>query len=193
VRFPHRDTSRLVIVGPSDFEHTTLENLPAVARCADRLRDVLTNAGAGGFLPEHCLLSDGGMEPAELAGRIQLFASKAEDVLALWMIGHGLIDVDSRKLHFALKRTDPENLYYSALPFDAVKKTIRASTAAIKLLMLDCCFSGKAITDMALAGASEIREILSEEVAVEGTLIVTACSAREIALAPPGDEYTAFT
>lgn len=193
MRFPNRGTSKLVIVAPSDYAHQTLENLPAVAKCANRLRDILTSADAGGFLLEHCLLSDGDLEPKELIGKIQPVASTAEDVLAVWIIGHGLIDVDSRKLHFALKGTDPGNLYYSALPFEALRKIITASPAAIKILMVDCCFSGKAITEMALGGPGEIQAIVSAEVAVEGTLIVTACSGREIALAPPEDEYTAFT
>jgi hypothetical protein len=193
VRFPHPETSRLVIVGPSDYDHDSLENLPAVANCSGQLHTILTDRETGGFLPQNCLVSDGNLEPQRLADRIQKITSEAEDVLALWLIGHGLLDIETRRLHFALKATNPENLYYTALPFDLLRRAIIASPAVIKVLMLDCCFSGRAIAEMAMAGSGGVEEVVRAEVAVEGTCIVTACSGREIALAPPGGKYTAFT
>jgi hypothetical protein len=193
VRFPDRDRSRLVIVGPSDYDHSALENLPAAANCSKRLRAVLAGGDSGGFRPEHCLVSDGNIAPQQLADQIHRFAAAAGDVLALWLIGHGLLDVDNRKLHFALKATDPEDLYYTALPFDRLKRAIRDSPAEIKVLMLDCCFSGRVITEMAMSGSVGLEEVVSAEVAVEGTYIVTACSGRDIAIAPPGGQHTAFT
>ena len=193
MRFPHRETSRLVIVGPSTYDHQALENLPAIANCSKQLQAILTDGNAGGFLPEHCLVSDGDVAPRQLTDRIEQYTSAAQDVLALWLIGHGLLDVETRKLHFALKATNPEDLYYTALPFDRLRRAIRDSPAKIKILMLDFCFSGTAITEMAMTGSREVEEIVGAEVDVEGTCIVTACSGRGIALAPPGGKYTAFT
>ena len=193
MRFPHLETSRLVIVGPSDYDHESLENLPAVANCSSQLHTILTDRETGGFLPQNCLVSDGNLEPQRLADRIQKITSEAEDVLAFWLIGHGLLDIETRRLHFALKATNPEKLYYTALPFDLLRRAIIASPAVIKVLMLDCCFSGRAIAEMAMAGSGGVEEVVRAEVAVEGTCIVTACSGHGIALAPPGGKYTAFT
>ena len=192
MRFPDPDKSRLILLGTSGYEHETLDNLPSVTNCLSELRNVLTSSETGGFLSEHCLFLENDVEPRDIASRIQQFAATANDTLAVWFIGHGLFDIRSRKLHLALSRTDPQDLYYTALPFEHLRDAILASPAEVKILMLDCCFSGKAISEMVM-GSSTFADLISEEVAVEGTYIMTACSGREIALTLPGAPYTVFT
>jgi hypothetical protein len=196
VRFPDPKASRLVLLGVSNYEHETLDNLPAVSNCIPELRDLLTATGTGGFLSTNCLIFDDGnnndIELERLVTQISQFASSAEDVLALWFVGHGLFDIETRKLHLALSKTDPANLYYTALPFEQLRKAFLASPAAMKILVVDCCFSGKVIAEMAM-GMPDLSVLLREQVVVDGTYIMTACSGQDIALAPPGERFTAFT
>ena len=192
MRFPNPDASRLILLGASSYEHETLNDLPAVDNCIRELRDVLTASGTGGFLPANCLIPSSDVELRRLVAQIQQFSLAAEDVLVIWFIGHGVFDIENRKLHLALSETDPANLYYTALPFEQLRKAFLASPAEVKILMMDCCFSGKVITEMAM-GMPDLSGLFREQVVVEGTYIMTACSGQEIALALPGDRFTAFT
>lgn len=192
MRFPKPDASRLILIGTSDYEHGTLNNLPAVDNCIDELRNILAATGTGGFLPENCLIPGGDVETQGLVAEIQRFAVAATDVLVIWFIGHGIFETDSRKLYLALHKTDPEDPYYTALPFEQLKRAFLVSNAEVKILMMDCCFSGAVIAEMAM-GMTALSALFREQVAVEGTYIMTACSGQEIALSPPDDRFTAFT
>lgn len=192
MRFPNPEKSKLILLGASDYDHETLIKLPAVDNCILELRDILTAAGTGGFIPENCLIPDRDTGPQGLAEQIEEFSHTAEDVLAVWYVGHGLFDLGSHKLHLALSRTDPGNLYWTALPFELLKQAILASPAEVKILMIDCCFSGRAIIETPM-GMPQLLELAHTQIAVEGTYIMTACSGYDVAVAPPGERYTAFT
>jgi hypothetical protein len=192
VRFPKPDTSRLILIGTSDYERETLTNLPAVDNCINTLRDILTASGTGGFLPENCLTPSDDIGIQSLVAEIQRFALAAGDVLVIWFIGHGIFEIDSRNLYLALHKANPLEPYYTALPFEQLKRAFLASDAEVKILMMDCCFSGTVIAEMAM-GMSALSDLFNEQVAVEGTYIMTACSGHEVALSPPGDDFTAFT
>lgn len=192
MRFPNPTESRLILIGASSYEHEALVKLPAVDNCILDLRDILTAADIGGFLPENCLIPERNTRPQDLAQQIEEFSHEARDVLAIWFIGHGLFEVQSRKLHLALSGTDPGNLYWTALAFDLLRRAILTSPAKVKILMVDCCFSGRVIQEMAM-GAPELLELAHEQIAVEGTYIMTACSGQDLAISPLGERYTAFT
>ena len=62
------------------------------------------------------------------------------------------------------------------------------SRATKKVVILDCCFSGRALADQA-----GDEESFLGQVGIEGTYLLTATAANAVALAPPGERYTAFT
>ena len=62
------------------------------------------------------------------------------------------------------------------------------SRATKKVVILDCCFSGRALADQA-----GDEETILGQVGIEGTYLLTATAANAVALAPPGERYTAFT
>ncbi len=62
------------------------------------------------------------------------------------------------------------------------------SPATKKVVILDCCFSGRALAD--LAGDEET---IAGQVGIEGVYTLTATPRNAVALAPPGERYTAFT
>ncbi|MGH3833680.1 MAG: caspase, EACC1-associated type, partial [Pseudonocardiaceae bacterium] len=70
-----------------------------------------------------------------------------------------------------------ELLAYTALSCTAVRDTLLASPARSIVVILDCCFSGKAVS---VLGALE-------------WYVLTSAAREELALAPPGARHTAFT
>lgn len=93
------------------------------------------------------------------------------------------------ELFLALPGSDPEDPGFTALPYEALRALfvdsgrIRART---RIIILDCCFSGRAIP--AMSG-----DLVSGMVDIEGVYVLTATAANRTALAPPGERYTAFT
>jgi hypothetical protein len=63
-----------------------------------------------------------------------------------------------------------------------------AATGASAVVILDCCFSGRALADQA-----GDEETILGQVGIEGTYLLTATPPNAVALAPTGEPYTAFT
>lgn len=89
------------------------------------------------------------------------------------------------ELYLSLTDTDPDELPVSALGYDDVREVLRDSRAANRVVILDCCFSGRAIDDMAGDGIGQL--------SIEGTYVLAATPPNAVALAPLGARHTAFT
>jgi hypothetical protein len=92
------------------------------------------------------------------------------------------------ELFLCLPDTDPAELPYSAWSYDELRRVVADSRATKKVVILDCCFSGRALADQA-----GDEETVLGQVGIEGTYLLTATAANAVALAPPGERYTAFT
>ncbi|MCZ1013095.1 caspase family protein [Streptomyces noursei] len=95
---------------------------------------------------------------------------------------------DRGRLHLALRRTDTPNVRWTALPFETLREELLDSPAAIRVLVPDCCSSGRAIEAMT-GGHSTV----AGQVDVAGTYTLASTSANAVAYAPQGTKHTAFT
>ncbi len=111
----------------------------------------------------------------------------AEDTLLVYFAGHGRTG-PRNELYLGMTDTDPDELPVSALPFDFIREVFGDSPAANRVLILDCCFSGRAIQDM-----SGPDEAILGQIGIDGTYTLTSAPANAVALAPIGAHYTAFT
>jgi len=114
-------------------------------------------------------------------------ATAAEDTLLIYFSGHGRTG-DRNELFLCLPNTDPDVLSFTALPYYELGKAVAEARVTKKVVILDCCFSGRAIPDQA-----GDEERIVGQVGIEGSYILTATPANAVALAPPGERYTAFT
>lgn len=87
------------------------------------------------------------------------------------------------ELYLSLTDTDPDELPVSALGYDDVREVLRDSRAANRVVILDCCFSGRAIDDMA-------GDVIGQ-LSIEGTYVLAATPPNAVALAPLGARHTA--
>ncbi|MBO1420097.1 caspase domain-containing protein [Streptomyces sp. FH025] len=177
--------SAAVLVGVHDYLH--LEGLPAVERNLAGLRRVLTDPGVWGLAPEDCpVIVQPGSVRAVL-DTVQEKAREATDTLLVYYAGHGLTDEYSEELYLALPDTERESVY-TALRYEFLRRAVLASRARRTVVVLDCCYSGRALVGTMSAGES-----FAERTEVSGTVVLTASAATRPALAPPGETYTAFT
>ena len=182
---PDPGRSRAVLIGGSTYSH--LEDLPAVHNNLSGFRDVLVAPVLGGLSADNCAVVAEPAHPVDVFRALRQHAAAAEDTLLVYFAGHGRIG-GRNELFLGLPDTDPDELPYSAWPYDELRRVVADSRATKKVVILDCCFSGRALADQA-----GDEETILGQVGIAGTYLLTATAANAVALATPGERYTAFT
>nr|WP_255414880.1 caspase family protein [Amycolatopsis sp. BJA-103] len=114
-------------------------------------------------------------------------AQRAESALLVWFVGHGLLG-PGNELYLAASGTDrlvPGLAEHQALSFATLRQALGASRAASVVVVLDCCFSGRA----ALGNGPAVPAFTMAP--AHGMYLIG--SAEQLALAPPEAAHTAFT
>ncbi|NUS44045.1 MAG: hypothetical protein HOQ24_10205, partial [Mycobacteriaceae bacterium] len=179
--------SRVLIAGTGSHpDGSTLPDVPAVAATVAELRRVFA---------ERCGLTDRQLgEPVldpthtEFGDALSQAASEAEGVLLFYYVGHGIVS-PSNELFLATRETDhhTERLH-RALPYSIVEQAISRTAARTVVVVLDCCFAGRAELPARPAAVAAV-----ELAARGGAYVLAAASGEERALAVPGEPYTAFS
>ncbi|GAA2993539.1 caspase family protein [Streptomyces fulvorobeus] len=191
--FPRADASRIVLIGAGTFRDRALPPIAAVDNNLRDLKNAFTHPEHGlvaGQPTGHCTVLGLDGEPVDQAAvgnALQRAGSEADDLLLVYYSGHGLLD-DDGMLYLTLKHTDPERLRYTALPLDVIKRDLATAPARARVLILDCCFSGRAIAAMATAPS-----LVLGQLPAGGTYTLTSTTATAPSHAPPGDRHSAFT
>ncbi|WP_369392478.1 MFS transporter [Streptomyces sp. CG1] len=187
-RLPDPDRSRALLIGTgAHADRSDLPALPAVAANLADLRQVLTDPATGSLPPQHCVTVADPVTASEVGSPLARLAQEATDLLLVYYGGHGLVD-DRGRLHLALPHTDATDIRWTALPFETLREELADSPAAIRVLVLDCCFSGRAIEAMT-SGHSTV----AGQIDIAGTYTLASTSANAVAYAPEGATHTAFT
>ncbi|MEY9860610.1 hypothetical protein ABH935_006247 [Catenulispora sp. GAS73] len=180
--------SRIVLVGVESYTDALIPDEPAIADNVADLAEVLTDPALGAFDPEHLLVAPDGAGVEEVGSLLLTAAAEAEDLLLFYYAGHGFPTTSRAELHLSLAGTGIDRLAFTALPFDAVRDVFLESRARSRVVILDCCYSGKAIGR--ILGDADVLEPLD----IAGTYTLTASPAtRPASAALPGERHTAFT
>ena len=186
MRLPDPETSRAVLIGASTYKE--LEQLPAITRNLEILQTLFTSPDLWGLPARNCKLIPNPRSPAEVLDAIHRAASEAGDTLLVYYAGHGLLDPDTDDLYLALTDSTSDRLYTAVRYEDLRREMIGIANAAAKVVLLDCCYSGRAM----LGGMSGPTE-MADQARIEGTYLMTASADTVKAQAPIGEEFTAFT
>ncbi|MGW0520706.1 caspase family protein [Crossiella sp. NPDC003009] len=187
-RPPERRLSRAVLIGTSDYLHAEeLPPLPAVGNNLADLRRALTDPDTGILDRGQCTVIDTPDSPASLLDRLAAVAGQAEDLLLVYYAGHGIRHAVKERLFLGVRQTSQRSLWGTGVPFDSVREIIEGSPARTRLLLLDCCYSGLAVSTMSTAGVD------IQEVDVRGTAVIASSPRNERSHSPVGEAHTAFT
>ncbi|MFI9629394.1 transporter substrate-binding domain-containing protein [Streptomyces sp. NPDC052042] len=180
--------TRVLLIGTGT--HGAASGLPPVPAVMGTLADL------GQVLVERCGLAEENLRvirdpanPTELGIAIAQEAERAEDVLWVYYVGHGLVN-PAGELYLATVATDsrPGWVAYTALAYTAVRGSLLQTAARSIVVVLDCCFSGRAV---GVLGSAEEQEV--DLARVHGGYVLAAAARDELALATPGAPHTAFT
>jgi len=178
-----------VLVGTPAYHDPELADVAAAAANVNDLAAVLTDPRLGGFDPAHCARAPWDAGIAQVGALLVKAAEEAEDLLLFYYSGHGLLSALRRELYLSLAGTRRDQLAFTALPFDAVRDAWLESRAASRVVILDCCFSGRAIGQSLAADD----DALLVQIKVSGTYTMTSAPGNRTALVLPGETNTAFT
>lgn len=179
--------SRAILVGTAEYSDPALEDIPAVVANVQDLAAILTDPELAGFLPENVRTflnpqrRDAGLEIAR-------WCREAQDVLLVYFSGHGLVD-HTGELMLALTDTVEELKGFSSLRISQLHDAIANSPAAIRILILDCCYSGRGIErTMADVGSQ-----LLGQIEAKGTYSLASAPRHLVSLFVPGERHTVFS
>ncbi|WP_413254808.1 caspase family protein [Streptomyces mirabilis] len=183
--------SRAVLIGVHEYEDPKIENLPSIQASVLRLRELFVDPAVWGLPFENCTAL---LQPNrdEVFDAIHTATAQATDTLVIYYIGHGLLDPDFEELHLALPDSSLSRLDKS-LRYNDIRRVVlsegsmkKPDSAPRRVVILDCCWSGRALGMMAGGRVSDGTDI-------EGAFVLTATSRTKKAQAPPGRRYTAFS
>jgi hypothetical protein len=181
---PDPSASAAVLIGTSAYAH--LAQLPAVPANLTDLATALQDASVWGLPQAHTLTVSEPENSVALLDPVYAAGERATDTLFVYYCGHGLRDSDSADLYLALTGSR-EGAGYTAVEYRHLRAAVRASSAQRKIVILDCCFSGRAARTLAAPSA------LAAQAGIQGAYVLTASPKDHVALAPEGERYTAFT
>ncbi|QCX80436.1 KAP family P-loop domain protein [Streptomyces sp. YIM 121038] len=183
-RLPDPGGSQAVLIGCGSYAELT--PLPAIDNNLVDLGEVLGESG--GFRPEGVAVISDPRYASEVVPELRELSERATDVLLVYYAGHGLVG-DDGELYLGLRDTVTREPAITSLPFERLRDVLRRSPARTRVLILDCCFSGRAITTYMGAPSSGFAP-LSE---VSGTFTLVSSTATALSIARPDEPYTAFT
>jgi Caspase domain len=179
--------SRVILLGASEFLDEKLPSLPSVKNNIFELKRLIEDSGVIGIPSQNiCTLLD--QEHASVvATQVALQAREAFDTLFIYYAGHGKIS-RSGELLLTVKGTNTNALEASTIHFRVISDIVLNSPAAKKIIVIDSCFSGRAINFMGVV------EDLVKANTIEGTYLITSVPRNDLAQAFDTEKiYTAFT
>ncbi|MGW0702753.1 caspase, EACC1-associated type [Streptomyces sp. NPDC002867] len=176
---------RVLLIATSTHQGPLLPSVPSAATSLRDLRTVLVERC--GVRPDRLRTL---LDPADaqtMARAVTEEAQRADSVLLVWFIGHGLLGPDG-ELYLAASSTDrltPGMAGHQALSFSSLRQALGASPGSSVAVVLDCCFSGR----VSLSGGPSVPSLAMTP--AHGMYLMG--SAEQLALAPPDAVHTAFT
>ncbi|MEU2790186.1 esterase-like activity of phytase family protein [Streptomyces sp. NPDC007100] len=199
--------SACVIVGVDTY--ASLTPLPAVRNNLKALKAALTDRTIGGMPRRNCRVVLNPRTVTAALRPVEQAVQAARDTLIVYYAGHGFLDSRQEGLYLTLPGTEAGKVH-SGIPYAWLRSVLGTRTPPRRrIVILDCCYSGSVIKGMSagsMSGAmstasatqqasSRLGEALFAGMdGMEGvSYLLTSTPWNVEALAPEGEEYTAFT
>jgi molecular chaperone DnaK len=176
-----------LLVGTGKYHN--LPGVPAVAQTVHDFAQALVERCGLDPLNLQIVLDPG--DPGDVGAALASAAESASETLLFYFVGHGLVSAEG-KLFLGTTGVDQSafRLRWTGVQYDDVRHTLMRSTAQTTVVILDCCFSGRAVETL---GPSDAADTAADLASIEGSYVLTAAARDELALAPAGELHTAFT
>lgn len=180
--------TRVLLIGNDDFpaDPEDLEPLPAVANNLADLGEALRDEALFGVPAGQMRMLLNASAAAILIAVVDE-ARRAEDALIIYYAGHGL--VHKGQLYLAAADSRAAVIAFTGVDLKRFREAISESPASKRILILDCCYSGRALGEMGGTSAA-VTAAISD---FAGSYVMASAPATAAASAPPGERNTLFT
>ncbi|WP_250633046.1 caspase, EACC1-associated type [Rhodoflexus caldus] len=164
---------KVLLIGASEFvADKSISPIPNVEVNINKLKEYLLDKSIAGIPRENVLvlLNESKTKIETTLVDLAKEAKTLNHTLLVYYSGHGILSDKNFNLYLTTSETTKQHLEYTGINIDTFKEIIKGSKAGQKLVILDCCHSGKIIGNM---GSLE-SQLRSELHKFEGTYIVTS-------------------
>jgi hypothetical protein len=189
VQSPDPQRSRVILIGTSTYRDEKLPDLPQVGRSVSGIATALTDPADGVVSESNCEVITDERDLGLIGRKLLAATAQAEDLLLVYYAGHGLVGGRRHDLYLALPDSEWAYPTFNSLKYDDLRSAVLDSPAVTKVIILDCCFSGHAVTDTMAGPESEVLG----QMQVDGSYVLTSAQRDQVALILPGEEHTAFS
>ncbi|MFE1787864.1 hypothetical protein ACFW7J_05540 [Streptomyces sp. NPDC059525] len=120
---------------------------------------------------------------------VERAVAEATGPVLLYYVGHGLLG-PRNALYLATHATTDQDRIAGAVPYRTVRDLLSDAVGG-SIVVLDCCFSGRAESPSAGAAARAWESFASAR--PDGSLLLTSASGYDLSFAPPGRRHTLFS
>ncbi len=185
---PDPALSRAVIAGVGNYSPSSrLPQIPAIRNNVNDLASVFKSKSHWGIPAENCRVLSEPDEPSAVATAIAESTAQATDTIIVYLAAHGMITTTG-ELVIATGNTNPRWPQFTGLRYSWVREALLSSPAKRRVVIIDSCFSGRAISAM-----SSTVSVIEGQLDIRGAYILASAPPNATAIASPGDRYTAFT
>jgi hypothetical protein len=179
--------SAAVLIGSGRFDDPGLSGLDCVATNVATLGDLLAGTDLWGLPPENCVRVVDPQDSAAMLDPVYRLSRQATDTLLVYYSGHGLV-APNGELVLTPASTRPDLLPATGVPYAHLRDIVDRSRADRRIVILDCCFSGRAVHAM-----TDVASTVMGQIDVEGTYVLTSSPATSTSSDNDGQGHTAFT
>ncbi|MFD7468607.1 caspase, EACC1-associated type [Streptomyces tendae] len=179
---PNLATSRAIFYSVSTFRE--FPPLTGVAHNVPALRELLTNGDVGGLAEEECVVIPDDSTCLDVLDALHKAAQEATDLLLFYYAGHGHFGGPDRSFLLATKDSAAERTHHS-VDYHEIRDLISKSPAQRKVVVIDCCFSGRALS------MSDEQAPTRQETEISGACVLTSAAETERSICQPdGSVFT---
>lgn len=179
--------SRAILIGASRYDSDKLADVTAVVDTVNDLRTALIDRC--GMRRENIIDLRDAADATKVMAAVAKEAQRTRGILLVYYVGHGL--THRGDLYLSVGGTDPAPGYArerTAIPYVNIASQLAESRALAIIVILDCCFSGRALPRDDPSGRTP-----GIPAGPRGGLVLTSAAREEHAIVRKNNTYTAFT
>ena len=184
--------SHAVLIGVSAYEYAEFPPIRAARNSLEAMQSLLTDPALCGWPPELITVIANPISASDLAVRLADLAETTTGVLLLYYVGHGVLSPRG-ELCLTVTSTRPNRQTITGLPWETLAEVLRTCPARPRLVILDCCFAGRAIEALGADSGQGLADITH----IDGVYTLAATTRNRTAHVPPASQQdtacTSFT
>lgn len=178
------------LVGVSTFsQDSSLPDIPHAKRNLDAVEAALRLTVGDDI--EICRIENPEY-PQQITVPLSEMLAETEELFVFYYVGHGLLTAESpQRLFLSCTRSSLAHAEHTAAPHTLIGTTMRESGVKATIQVLDCCFSGRAISMSSTDDERLTRETLQP--AAKGSALLASSGRSMTSLAIEGEPLTVYT